>query len=170
MKVTLAQSFAQVIKISIFLLLKLSFYLLVDCVVEKRKSQDLSACSISCGQNLEEVTIIIPGEHGGRDDCVEQPPVVLGEFPCNLPACTTDIPLTPKPVPGSFSQQTRNYFCSLSEEDINANSNFLMLHNIDLGGRVRGGHYVAIFIFRWKWANDIIILRCFHLSIQMTNC
>ena len=86
-------------------------------MVEKRKSQDLSACSASCGLNLmwieTEVTIIKPGEHGGRDDCVEEPPVVE-KFPCNLPACTTDIPLTPKPVPGSFSQQTRDYFCSLS--------------------------------------------------------
>ena len=71
LEVTLAQSFAQVIKIGTFLLLKISFHLLVDCVVEKRKSQDLSACSISCGLNLmwreTEVTIIKPGEHGGRD-------------------------------------------------------------------------------------------------------
>ena len=89
-----------------FLLLKISFYFLVDCVVEKRKSQDLSACSISCGLNLmwieTEVTIIKPGEHGGRDDCVEESPVVE-KFPCmNKPACPSQRPptITPPPDPG----------------------------------------------------------------------
>ena len=81
-------------------------------MVEKRKTPDLSACSAGCGLNLmwkeTEVTIIKPEEHGGRDDCVEEPPVVE-EFPCNLLACTTDTPPKPKPVPGSFSQQSRQW-------------------------------------------------------------
>ena len=85
------------------------FLFAVDCKTEQRFTDDsMSACS-GCGLNLKynrtEVTIIIPGEHGGRDDCVEKPEVVE-MFPCNKPACTTETPPTKKPKedPGSFSQ------------------------------------------------------------------